>query len=207
MKSPPGFAAELIFGFETAPVHESRFTITLKSGWKDQVGNEGEGERLFRIFADGVFSKTPALVGIRLAGAPGTPDNPGPLVYGIDDLFGNFSLGSGDDQYPYSVPVFCWIECYFDTAPGALVDVFSLMELFRISTSNNVLTFSPRSVSDKDFSMPDAHQGWEKYQRLEIRGFLTNTINSGVVNIEIDPGLKDSLGNKSENAFKISLLK
>jgi hypothetical protein len=207
MESPPGFAADLIFGFETTPVHESRFAIRLKSGWKDAAGNEGEGERLYRVFADGVYSKPPVLAGIRLPGTPGSADDPDPLVYGADDLFGNFSIGSGDDQYPYSVPVYCWIECYFDTAPGALVDVFSLMERFGINTSNNVLNFSPRSISDNDFSIQDAHNGWEKYQRIEIRGFLTNTINSGVVNIEITAGLKDSLGNTSEKAFKISLLK
>jgi hypothetical protein len=70
-----------------------------------------------------------------------------------------------------------------------------------------VLILSPRSISGVVISSPSPRSGWENYQRLEIRGTLVNTINSGVVNIEIAPGIKDSAGNTSEKMFKISLLK
>ena len=87
------------------------------------------------------------------------------------------------------------------------IDTLSLMALFRVETSNNALVFSPRQIKAHSFSAVDPQPGWEQYQRLEIAGYLTNTVNSGVVNVQIDSGLKDSGGNRSEKAFRVSLVK
>jgi hypothetical protein len=81
------------------------------------------------------------------------------------------------------------------------------MELFRIETSNNVLTFSPRQIKTNGFSAPEPEKGWENFERIEIAGILTNSTNFGIVNFQISPGLTDSLGNKSEKQFRISLVK
>jgi hypothetical protein len=206
MESPPGFSAAPVFRFESRPAFESRFFFNLNSGVKDAAGNESAEKYSFRIFADGIYSRPPSLAGVRIPMAPASAD-PELISYATGDLFADLPLTNGDNRYPYSTAKAAWIELYFDTAPGAEMDALSVMECFRIDTSNNVLVFSPQSVRDKDFTTAEPEQRWKNSRRLEIGGFLTNTINSGVVNIEIAPGLRDSLGNRSEEKFIISLLK
>jgi hypothetical protein len=214
METAPGLYDEAVFCFENPPAYESRFSFRLKSGFKDGAGNESGDEYLIRVFTDGVRSKPPALVGMRLPMAPGSATDKKLTCYRIDSLFDDLPiinaagpLSSDQDHYPYTVQTATWIECYFETAPGLAVDPFSLMALFRIETSNNALVFSPRLIKESSFSAADPEPGWENYQRLEIAGFLTNTVNSGVISIHIDSGLKDTGGNRNEKAFCISLLK
>ncbi|GHV94558.1 hypothetical protein AGMMS50293_08780 [Spirochaetia bacterium] len=207
METIPGFYEEAVFCLETTPVFESRFAFRLKAGVKDTAGNESDSEYAFRIFANGKYSRPPEPVGIRLPMAPGNAANQEPISFGIDSLFANIPISEGTERYPSKTGIETWIECYFITASGAEVDPLSLMDLFRIDTSNNVLTFSPRQVKSNGFSAPDPQAGWEKYQRLEIRGILTNSTNFGVVNIQIGSGLRDTAGNRNEKSFCISLVK
>ena len=207
METLPGFETEVVFCFETAPVYESRFVFKLKSGIKDQAGNESSDEHIFRIYADGYCSKPPGLVGIRMPMAPGNAASLDLADFGIHSLFVNLPITNGTGCYPSKDEIDTWIECYFETAPGAFVDPLSLMELFRIETSNNVLTFSPRQIKTGSFSVPDPRKDWEKYERLEIGGILVNTSNSGLVHFTIMPGLKDNNGNRNEKTFRISLVK
>jgi hypothetical protein len=159
------------------------------------------------IFADGIYSKPPSLAGVRIPMAPASAADPELISYAIEDIFADLPLANGNDRYPYNTPRAAWIEFYFDTAPGAAPDLLSVMECFRVDTSNNVLVFSPRTVRDEGFTVPDPEPRWKDLRRLEIGGFLTNATYSGVVNIEMAPGLRDSLGNRSEKKFIISLLK
>jgi hypothetical protein len=207
MENPPGFFTELVFHFESRPVFESRFFFTLNPGIKDIAGNESTGKYSFMIFANGLYSGPPSLVGVRIPMAPASMPDPELISYAIEDIFADLPLTNGDKRYPYNTARAAWIELYFDTAPGAVIDTLSVMERFRIDTSNSVLVFSPRSVRDEGFTVSEPEPRWKDRRRLEITGFLTNTTNSGVVNIEITPGLRDSLGNQSEKNFRISLLK
>jgi hypothetical protein len=81
------------------------------------------------------------------------------------------------------------------------------MGLFRIETSNNVITFSPRLVKHTDFSVSEPRQGWENFNRLEITGNIVNSVNFGIIYFHIGSGLRDSLGNKNEKSFVISVIK
>jgi hypothetical protein len=81
------------------------------------------------------------------------------------------------------------------------------MDLFRVETTNNALSCSPRYITDRDFTWIDPEDDWKDLFRLEIRGFLTNTINPGIVTFRIPPGLKDTRGNRSSTDFRISLHK
>jgi hypothetical protein len=209
LENEPGFNEEVIFRFTGPPAWGSRFSFQLQAGVRDAAGNESEGNHRFWIHADSVYSKPPELAGLRLPLSPGKAgaEDQALAFYTPEDLFAELPINSGEGQYPYGEAVRVWIELYFDTAPGASVDAFTVMELFRIETSNNVLGFSPRSIRAENFSVPEAQAGRESCVRLEIQGDLTNTINAGLVNFRIDPGLRDSLGNQSENAFWISLLK
>ena len=214
----PGYAdtgcfEDAIFRFDRPPAFKSRFSFRLRRGIKDLYGNESEDEYSFRIFANGKNSKPPSLAGIRIPMSPGgtLDDISGSSVdlnlrtYGTDQLFADLPIEGG--YYPYNTKTATWIECYFDCAPGAVIDPFSLMELFRVETSNNVLLFSPAVVRSDGFTVSGPHPPWEQYQRLEIAGTLTNTVNAGIVHFLVNSGLKDSRGNLSESQFRISLMK
>jgi hypothetical protein len=213
METPPAPAdpedpgSEHIFRFESVPVFASRFYFKLKTGVRDRNGSESENEYTFRIAADGCHSKPPELVGIRLPMAPGNAGDQNPVSFGRDSLFAPLPLSETPEGYPSSTDTGTWIECYFETALGASIVPLSLMESFRVETTNNALTFSPRQVKTSGFSVSAPGPGWEYYERLEIRGVLTNTTNFGVVNIQIAPGLRDSFGNRNEKTFRISLVK
>jgi len=205
METPAGYETEFTFKFESIPVYESRFTLRVKPGIKDAAGNESKEEYIYKIFANGKYSKLPTLAGIRIPASPTNNTDNELFFYKTDSLFNSFPITS--ENYPSGENIYTWIELYFLTAEDASIDLFSLMELFRIDTSNNVISFSPRQVRDTDFSTAEPHTGMEDYQRVEITGYLTNSTNFGVINIQIAAGLKDSLGNRSDKLLKISLLK
>jgi hypothetical protein len=204
-----GYNSEFIFKFDNVLVYESRFTFRLKPGVKDLSGNESKNEYIYRIFANGKNSKPPVLIGIRM---PMTPDKTYHNFFcaGTDSIFEKVPIA--DENYPSGESIQTWIEFYFETAEGAFgekaaIDQFSLMELFRIETSNNVITFSPRQVKAANFSASAPHSDWEFLERLEIAGNIVNSTNYGLVIFQIGAGLKDSFGNKNENPQKISLVK
>jgi hypothetical protein len=206
LESEPDIHDTFIFRFENIPAYESRFTIRLKSGVKDTAGNESKDEYIYRIFANGKFSKPPVLTGIRM---PLNRENPEEIFepeYFFATPETSFKIFSiKENNYPSGETINFWIELYFDTAQEASVDPFSLMELFRIETSNNVITFSPSRVKTFGFTVTEPH--WENYQRIEIAGNITNSTNFGIIYFQIGAGLKDSLGNKNENPLRISIQK
>jgi len=205
METSSGYKTDIIFRFDIAPVYNSRFTFRIKPGIKDAAGNECKEEYSFRIFANGKYSKPPALAGIRIPMAPGGGSDKELKFFKTDSLFENIPIT--DVNYPSGENISSWIELYFETAEGASVDLFSLMELFRMETSNNVISFSPRQIKNTNFTLPNPHNGMEGCQRIEITGNLTNTTNFGIINFLIEAGLKDTLGNRNDKSIKISLVK
>jgi hypothetical protein len=203
METSPGYKTEFIFRFDTTPAYESRFTFRIKPGVKDTSGNESKDEYIYRIFADGKFSKPPELIGFRMPLTPGSGRNLECL--GIDSLLEKVAIS--EENYPSGVRVQTWFDLYFSAAEGADIDLFSLVELFRIETSNNVFSFSPNQIKTNNFSVSDPQAGWENFLRIEIGGTLTNTTNYGLVYFQIAAGLKDSLGNKNENSQRITFIK
>jgi hypothetical protein len=207
LESTPGMASELVFSFRERPSWQSRFLFKLKPGIRDAAGNESEGITVFHIYADGVFSKPPSLVGIRLPMAPGK--NAGeqePAAYIPEDVFADLPLLNHEENFIYEAETPVWIELYFDTAPGAEADIFSLMDLFRVEATNNAVSFSPQKIVKENFSA-DAQPGWEHYSRVEVRGTLINRINAGMVSFIVGAGLADTLGNRSDKTFKVAVLK
>ena len=205
METPPGFYTEIIFRFESNPVYESRFTFRIRPGIKDSAGNESKKEYIYRIFANGKHSKPPVLAGLRIPMIPDNNSEQNLKFFGTDSLYQIIPITNGN--YPSGESVRTWIELYFACAEGASMDIFSVMELFRVETSNNVITFSPRQVKNSGFSIHNPHSGFEDFQRIEIGGNLVNSTNYGIVNFQVGAGLKDSLGNRNENVQRISLIK
>jgi hypothetical protein len=209
METPPGLSSRVSFGFTEKPLWDNSFLFRLRTGVKDEAGNESPEEYVYRIRTAGPLSRPPALVGIRLPLAPGKtdPEEQEPESFGAEDSFSDLHITGGEGRFPYAEETPVWIELYFDTAPGTEINPYSLMNLFRVEATANALYFSPRSVRDSGFTWAEKREGWENYERLEIRGFLTNRINSGIVTFQIGSGLEDKRGNSSVKAFRISLLK
>jgi len=203
METSPGYRTEFIFRFDGIPAFGNRFTFRIKSGVKDSNGNETKNEYIYKIFADGKFSKPPELVGFRMPMTPGSGGNLACLE--TDSLLEPVPIS--EENYPSGVRVQTWFDLYFSAAEGADIDLFSLMELFRIETSNNVFSFSPNQIKTSGFMVSEPQAGWENFLRIEIAGYLTNTTNYGLVYFQIAAGLKDSLGNKNENSQKIIFIK
>ncbi|MDR0465404.1 MAG: Ig-like domain-containing protein [Treponema sp.] len=205
VETPPGFFSEIIFRFDGVPVYESRFTLRVKPGIKDSSGNESKNEYIFRVFADGKYSKPPVLEGIRIPMAPNNAHDPELKFFGIESNYDFIPIQN--KNYPSGESIKTWIELYFSAAQDALIDTFSVMELFRVETSNNVINFYPRYVKSDNFSFECPQAGFENYQRIEITGNLVNSVFSGIINFQIASGLKDSLGNRSDKLQRISLIK
>jgi hypothetical protein len=116
-------------------------------------------------------------------------------------------IKEGVERYPFGGQTPTWIELYFETATDTDIDPFSIMDIFRVESTNQALVFSPRSIRTEGFSIASPREGWENFRRFEIRGFLTNSVHSGIVTFRIPPGLMDKRGNRSTVDFRISLLK
>jgi len=205
METPAGYHSEFIYRFETIPVYESRFTIKIKPGIKDAGGNTSKNEYIYRVFANGKFSKPPALIGMRIPLSPRDNIDQDLKYIGINQPFEIIKLS--EENYPFKENVKTWIELYFSMSESAVIDQFSIMELFRIETSNNVITFSPRLVKTSDFSVNEAHPGMENFYRIEISGYLGNSNDFGLISFLIAPGLRDSLGNQNKETFRITFIK
>jgi len=201
----PGFETEIIFKPENIPVYESVFTLILKPGIKDRTGNETKEEYFYRICANGEFSKPPKLAGIRIPMSPGNDAEREYVFINANSIFTKIPIT--EENYPPDKAINTWIELYFETARGALIDIFSLMEHFRTETTNNVLTFSPSHIKTSGFTLSEPQNGYENYQRIEIAGNLVNTGNYGIISFQITSGLKDTLGNRNDNLLSISIIK
>jgi hypothetical protein len=207
MESPPEMAYSVVFRFNEYPLWGSSFLFRLGPGVRNLAGNESKDEYFFRIKAAGPLSKPPSLVGIRLPMSPGSNDDLRALSYSLMDSFNDLPIKIGEGRYPYNERIPSWIELYFETAPDTGLDLFSLMDLFRVEATNQALTFLPRNIRTKDFNLNEASAGWESFTRVQIDGILVNSVHTGIVSFRIPPGLKDQRGNKSAVDFRISLLK
>ena len=207
METPPALSDTAVFRFAEYPAWGSTFLFRLGSGVKDLSGNESAEEYDFRIACAGPYSKPPALAGIRIPMSPGNDGDDGALSFTPGDLFADLPITSGEGHYPFAEQIPSWIELYFETAQETEIDTFSVMDLFRVESTNQALVFSPRSIRTEDFTRPSPREGWEDLRRLEIRGVITNTVHSGVVTFRIPPGLRDKRGNRSTVDFRVSLLK
>jgi hypothetical protein len=184
------YAETVGFSFAKVPGFESHFLFRITPGIKDTAGNMSVETHVYRIYANGVHSKPPKLIGIRLPLAPMPSDadqRPAafPLSGESDVQSAPFIFFDEINTAPYETEIPFWIELYFETAiggaGGVAIDLFSLMDIFSVNATNSAMSFSPRLVVDGNFTVQAPCSGWESYTRVEIRGKLINTIHSGVI--------------------------
>jgi hypothetical protein len=209
METPPGMASSIIFSFADKPAWQSSFLFKLNTGIRDEAGNETDEVRFFKIRVANENSKPPSLIGIRLPLAPRKSyiEEQNPQTFTPNDLYADFNLDFDEIYFSNVTFIDFWVEFYFDTAPNTRIDIFSLMDLFRMEITNRAITFSPRHIEVNNFTWSEPAKGWEEYDRVEMRGSLSNSVRSGVVMFCINNGLEDTRGNKSMESFRISLLK
>jgi hypothetical protein len=202
LETPPGYGDKAVFSF--TPLYGSRYTLKLGKGVKDGTGNVSDAARSWKIKAGGADSKPPLFAGFRIPLEPGAADEK-PRLYSKAELLADLPLQ--EEFFPFDSAVPVWIELYFETAPSALPDLFSLMDHFKVSATNNALGFSPREFRLSGFTLEEAAEGWESLLRVELRGMLTNRPYMGMVTFEAGAGLTDDRGNASTEAVRILLLK
>lgn len=197
---PFGYKDTAVITLVDVPEWGGSFNIKLKSGISDETGNISNENFFYRVTADGIYSMPPKLLAVRLAW--NTNDC---IIFSPDALYEYIDLSSS--KFPYETDTQAFFELYFDTAEGAVINMFSLMDLLKINVTNSCLNFSIKSIVKSNFTESVCAAGFEDKQRLEVRGILRNTANEGVVNFIVGKGLLDSNGNTAKNEMKIQLLK
>lgn len=209
MDEGEAFREEVTFGFAERPAFGAGFSIRVKSGVEDSLGNATQADAEFLVVADGPGSAPPRLIGVRLPLAPGEPD-PGLrrlAAFPADEPFATLPLGSGAAEYPPGAPTASSIELYFELASGASIEPFSLMSSFSLSSTNDALYFSPLAVSPGGLAYAEPYGPWAGYAVARVDGLVTNRVASGVVSLRLAVGLRDSAGNAAPLAQTLPFLK
>jgi hypothetical protein len=202
--APPPYSALAIISFDENPDWKSRFTLILGAGIRDAAGNESSETKVFKIFLNGPHSKPPVFAGFTLfKESVGNPEKI--ASYTPANLFETLIINS--DDFPYGKSVSAYLELYFETAGDAWIDVFSVMDLFRVESTNTALAFTPLLAVVSNFACEDNTQEFSGFSRMEIKGSLINYQRGGIVSFYIAPGLKDSFSNVNNEAMSIQLLK
>jgi hypothetical protein len=202
LENNSGFSNTAVCVFTEKPAYGKRYAVHIKAGLPDAAGNESDGEVIYRIYANGEHSKPPELAAIRMPKNTAEP-NTGFIIYKAANIFAAFELDTANytDEFPV------WMELYFDVAKNASITINSVRDLFRIDNTNNAVNFSARKIIDNNFSIIDPANEYRNLYRIEIRGMITNTENSGVVTFYIAGGLEDSYGNINDDAQRITTIK
>ncbi|GMO19077.1 MAG: hypothetical protein Pg6A_05800 [Termitinemataceae bacterium] len=195
-----GFSEEVIVSLVDTPEWGSRFNLKLQEGISDAAGNVNNERLFYRLLANGNRSMPPKLIGIRIARSTGDYK-----VFNIDKLYEYINLDPA--CFPYETDKAANFELYFDVAGGAKINLFSLMDVLKVTVTNGCLTFSPQAFVVNNFSEPAPAAEFAGKERVEVKGILRNTANEGVVRFIAGKGLSDSYGNASSAEVKIQLLK
>ena len=181
------------------------YSITINKGIKDAQGNPSVGESVCRFRVDGAATRSPALTRLRFRNNPGTS----PAAW--DDRL----CDHGDDYSSMTVsslvftvgsPVETCVDLYFSLAPGASVNLFSLMREFSIRASNSCASFTLKKMQASGFSDPQpAEVAGSQCVRVILD--LWNATDSGIVTFGLGEGFVDSAGNPIAGAWRLPLLK
>jgi hypothetical protein len=178
----------------------------------DENGNASTDSHLYRVKTNGPYSMPPKFIGLRVPQNFVTPADSGikKIVYTPADMFSLILVDIAG--FPTDTPRNIIFELYFETALDAEINLFSLMDLFRVETTNSCISFTPKLMNKKillsgdvpvDFDVVD----FNSLYCAEISGTIQNTVNSGLFKFYIAPGLTDTKNNKTNTAMYINLIK
>jgi uncharacterized alpha/beta hydrolase family protein len=186
LETKEALSDRIIVLFKDVPQYNSRYLLRINTGVKDALGNESLSLYNYRIVVNGEKSKPPELKAISIeAGAFYE-------TYTVGENFMDLLPGDRTDAK---------LTLFFDTAQGADVSLYSLMELFSFSATNNVLSFITKTIFH-DGRSP------EGYERVVITGDLDDDlVESGIITIAVGAGLVDTFGNKQNETKRVVCLK
>jgi hypothetical protein len=196
-----GYSDSVAVIFTEKPEWKSRFDIKINSGITDRPGNKSLDSFTYKIYADGKNSMPPELVAIRLPENPQDYSSTNYALFKKENIFELFNIDVAEFE------ISTWIELYFDTAPEADIDLFSIMDLFKVTATNSALSFLPVRVIDNNFTVSDPDAGYKNKKRVEIQGVLSNTVDNGIVTFSVCKGLLDTKQNKNAKEMEIMVLK
>jgi hypothetical protein len=205
-----GATAEVAtFSLDERPVWGRRFSVRMRAGVADALGNATTSDMVFRLVSNGPESEPPKFIGIRLPLAPGAdlPSDRELSAFGLDLPFSTLALSCDEDRYPVGVATGTSIELYIKLAPGASIDALSVMDAFGVTSTNGALVFSADRVSMSGLTYAEPYEAWVAYAIARIDGTMTNRVDSGIVTFALAAGLKDSSGNVAAEAQRLPLLK
>ncbi|MDR2865529.1 MAG: Ig-like domain-containing protein [Spirochaetaceae bacterium] len=206
LEPPFAYTSSVLVRFIEKPAWKSRFNIKINAGIPDSSGNKSSDNFLYRIYANGPFSMPPQLLGVRLAKNPrGDHAAPSYTIITKDDLFKSLDIQQA--EYPFDLDIETWVELYFDTAPDAEPDLFSVRDLLTISSTNNALSFVSKKIIGRDFTVPEAAPELSGKKRIEIQGVLRNSSNFGLITFAIGKGLLDTKQNRNPVEMRIQAVK
>jgi len=191
------------------PVWGEGFTVNIPAGVEDEAGNASLAESVFRFVFDGLESRPPRFVGIRLPLAPGEPlaENRNLAVFSVEQPYATLAITGDATGYPVGVPVTISIEVYLELALNSEVNILSLMNSFRFSSTNGALEFSAKRILPECLEYAEPHEPWAGFAIVRIDGTLTNHVDSGILTVQLAAGFCDSSGNASGVAQRLTLLK
>jgi hypothetical protein len=198
-----------ILRFEDVPAWGTAFAVTIDAGIVDVFGNESKDEIVVRMVCDSPGSRPPRFVGIRFPLNPGesNPDDRNLVALSCGEPYATIAISGTIGAYPVGIQVPTSLELYFDTAPGASLDIMSVMDSFRVNATNGAMDFFPRWVKLGGISYAPPHAPWSMYSLARIDGTMVNHANSGIVTFSIASGFKDSRGHGNIRAQDLPLLK
>jgi hypothetical protein len=196
-----GYSDTVIINFTEKPEWKSRFNVKIDPGIFDISGNKSLDSFIYKIYANGEDSMPPELIAVRLSEYPRDSFSTEYAFFVKENIFELFNIDVAEFE------VETWIELYFDTAAGADIDMFSVMDLFKVTATNNAISFLPLRVTDNDFTITEAAAGYTNNKRVEVRGLLSNNVNKGIVTFSIGKGLLDTKQNKNTGEMKIAVIK
>lgn len=201
------YADSILFRFDEPPEWQSLFSFRLEPGLEDESGNKSAVGRCFRIRFEGPASRPPELIGLRLPLAPGAemPEDRDLRAYPFAEPYASLPLDL--ERFPVGVPVRVDMELYLRLAQGASLDRLSIMESIRIIIENSALDLSVDRVRLGGLFWAPSHGAWSACAVATLETRLTNRASTGILCLSFAPGLRDSLGNTSERAQSLPLLK
>lgn len=197
------------FSLKPAPEWGSVFYVDFSPGIRDAGANQTAEGLSCTIVADGPRSKPPRLLGLRIPLAPGMiqPADRCLSAFSVDRPYETIAITSDQGHFPVGIQTALVFECYFELAPGASIDILSLMDTFRARATNGALDFSAVAIRPGGLDYAAPCPEWPGAAIALIEGSLTNRAASGVFTVQFASGLVDSLGNVNHMAQTLALLK
>ncbi|GMO28872.1 MAG: hypothetical protein Ta2F_04260 [Termitinemataceae bacterium] len=207
IETAENFANDIVVSFDDVPEWGRSYVIKLNSGLNDSLGNISKNSYFFRIKTNGSLSKLPKFTGLRFQESfiKENADGAKKIVYNSNELFSNILIDH--ENYQYGTSKTLVFELFFDTALNAKINLFSLMNLFRVDYTNTFFSITAKSFKEKEIGTFIPPEGFENMYCVEVTSSVFNSENSGVIKFYIAGGLTDTNGNKNNDAMSIQVTK